>query len=73
MDNMSYNIYITKRHIPRKPCICPVTQCIYNGYEDDNLGPGICSNPYINSGNGDAECYRWRARRIVEMVRICMP
>ena len=59
--------YVTKRNLPRRPTPCRRTDCVYAGEGDDEhptIAANECSNPYINSGNGDAKCYRKRARRI---------
>jgi len=53
-------IYTTKTDIPRKPHRCQ-TSCVYN----EN---GICDDPFINHGNGDASCYRMPAKKVLEML-----
>ena len=45
---------ISKRMIPSYPCRCGTLDCVYNGWE---VAPGVCKNPEIHKGNGDAACH----------------
>lgn len=40
---------------------CPRASCVYN----EN---GICGDPDINYGNGDAECHRMSYKQVVTML-----
>jgi hypothetical protein len=51
---------ILKRH---RDVTCPRVFCVYN--ED-----GKCDEPYINYGNGDAECHDMSYKDVVTMLEV---
>lgn len=41
--------------------VCPKESCVYNEI-------GYCDEPFINYGNGDAECHEMTYRQVVQML-----
>jgi hypothetical protein len=55
---------VTIYYLPTKISICQSRKsCVYR----DNRG--ICDDPFINNGNGDAACHRLRNKQILGFLR----
>lgn len=50
--------------LPREPTHCPRSECVY-------CVDGICDEPSINKGNGDAKCHR--ASNLAVLVMLGKP
>lgn len=48
---------------PVRDAVCPRESCVYNEH-------GYCDEPYINYGNGDAECHSMSYRQVVEILGV---
>lgn len=49
--------------IPRHEMWCPKEECVYNK-------SGLCDEPRINKGNGDAECHKMNNKDLLVMLGI---
>ena len=51
-----------------------MTECVYQlqeNHHDLSLGNGVCENPWIARGNGDALCHRIHpARKVGAMLKL---
>lgn len=52
---------IQEHHLPAIPTQCMKTTCVY-------AVDGICDEPRINKGNGDAECHRLSNKRVLQIL-----
>lgn len=57
---------LQRHHLPGTPSPCPKVGCVYNV-------EGVCDQPQVNKGNGDAKCHRWTNRRVLEMLSVQRP
>ncbi len=54
------NMRVSIFSIPTTPTPCPETKCVYH-----KEGNGICADPRINKGNGDARCHHWNNKDLL--------
>ena len=53
---------IGKSWLPRRSVRCNlVVECVYKEQ-------GVCNNPNVNSGNGDAACHKMSARKVMQAI-----
>ena len=54
---------MSKYSIPEHEMWCPRHDCVYNS-------AGLCDEPRINRGNGDAECHRMSVKDVLQMLEV---
>lgn len=64
MKGYKPRVRVRRWRIPDEPTICNLKgDCVYRK-------KGICDEPYINSENGDATCFKYPVKKILELLGI---